>query len=84
MEPSYWPIPVRPTLGAAFLEAGDAAKAEQVFREDLNRWPRNGWGLHGLECSLRRQGRTDQADDVHRQLTESWSHADVQLDLAWF
>src|SRR5262249_44697028 len=35
MEPSFWPIPVRPTLGAALLQAGDAVKAEQVFREDL-------------------------------------------------
>jgi len=84
MEPSYWPIPVRPTLGAALLRSGDAAKAEQVFREDLRRWPRNGWGLYGLEHSLRTQGKTDVADDVHRQLTAAWSRADVKLDLAWF
>ena len=57
---------------------------EQVFREDLRRWARNGWSLHGLEQSLRTQGRTQQADDVHRQLTEAWSRADVKLDLAWF
>ena len=84
MEPSYWPVPVRPTLGAALLQSGDAAKAEQVFREDLQRWPRNGWGLYGLEHSLRLQGRTEQADDVHRQFAETWSRADVKLDLAWF
>jgi tetratricopeptide (TPR) repeat protein len=84
MEPSYWPIPVRPALGAALLQSGDAANAEQVFREDVKRWPRNGWGLQGLEQSLRAQGKIQQAGDVHRQFTEAWSRADVKLELAWF
>jgi tetratricopeptide (TPR) repeat protein len=84
MEPSFWPFPVRPTLGAALLQSGEPAKAEEVFREDLRRWPRNGWGLFGLEQALRAQGRTQQADDVHRQFDETWKQADVALALAWF
>ena len=84
MEPSYWPIPVRPALGAALLQAGDAARAEQVFREDVKRWPRNGWSLFGLEQSLRAQNKVQQADDVRRQFHESWARADVKLDLAWY
>ena len=84
MEPSFWPISVRPALGAALIEAGDAARAEQVFREDLKDRPRNGWGLFGLEQSLRAQGKNQQADDVKRQLAAAWSNADVKLDLAWF
>lgn len=84
MEPAYWPVPVRPALGAAFLQSGLAAKAERVFREDLNRWPRNGWSLFGLEQALRAQNKTQQADDVHRQFLSAWRHADVDLDLAWY
>lgn len=84
MEPSYWPIPVRPALGAAWLAAGEAARAEDVFREDLRRWPRNGWGLRGLEASLRAQGREEQAEDVRRLFREAWSRADVELELGWF
>jgi len=84
MEPSFWPIPVRPALGAALLEAGNATRAEQVFREDLKDRPRNGWGLFGLEQSLRAQGKNQQADDVKRQLAATWSNADVNLDLVWF
>jgi tetratricopeptide (TPR) repeat protein len=84
MEPSYWPLPVRPTLGAALLVSGDAAKAEQVFREDLRRWPRNGWSLFGLEQALRRQGKTASAELVSRELTAAWSRADVKLRLEWF
>lgn len=84
MEPAFWPFPVRPTLGAAYLQVGDAAKAEQVFRDDLSRMPRNGWGLFGLENALRHQGKTDAAGIISREFKRSWRHADTQLELAWF
>lgn len=84
MEPAYWPIPLRPALGAALLQSGDAVKAEEVFREDLRRWPRNGWSLLGLEQSLRRQGKTQGADLVQREFNTAWKRADVKLSLDWF
>ena len=84
MEPSYWPIPVRPTLGAALLRAGHALKAEQVFREDLRRWPRNGWGLLGLSQALRDQGKQENATLVQREFDAAWKNADVRLKLEWF
>jgi len=84
MEPSYWPVPVRPALGAALLQAGRSAEAEQIFREDVQRWPRNGWGLYGLEQSLRAQGKTDSADIVQREFNDAWQRADVKLQLAWY
>ncbi len=84
MEPSYWPVPVRPTLGAALLQAGQAGQAEQVFRDDLNSWPRHAWSLFGLEQALRAQGKSQQADDVHRQFVAAWEHADIELNLEWF
>ncbi len=84
MEPAYWPIPVRPTLGAALLKAGKAGEAELVFRQDVQRWPRNGWGLLGLEQSLRAQGKTDSADIVQREFAAAWERADVKPDLAWY
>jgi hypothetical protein len=84
MEPSFWPIPVRPTLGAALLESGVAERAEEVFREDLSRNPRNAWALLGLEHSLRKQGKTAAANLVQREYLEVWRNADVPLELAWF
>jgi hypothetical protein len=84
MEPSFWPVPVRPTLGAALLQTGEAAKAEQVFRDDLKAWQRNAWSLLGLEQALRAQGKAQQADDVRRQFASAWARADVKLDLKWF
>ncbi len=84
MEPSFWPFPTRPALAAALLRSGDAAKAEKVFREDLKRLPRNGWGLFGLEQALRAQGKGQAADLVHQQFQESWKRADIGLNLSWF
>ena len=84
MEPSYWPLPVRPSLGAALLAAGEAAKAEKIFREDLKRWPRNAWSLFGLEQSLRRQGKVESAELVRREFSAAWQRADVMMDLSWF
>ena len=84
MEPSYWPLPVRPALGAALLQAGEAEKAEAVFRTDLQRWPRNGWGLLGLEKCLRLQKRDALAALVKNQLDEAWARSDVELKIEWF
>ena len=84
MEPAFWPIPARPALGAVLLKAGKAAEAEQVYREDVQRWPRNGWGLFGLEQSLRAQDKSDSANLVRREFDEAWKRADVKPDLEWY
>ena len=84
MEPSYWPFPVRPAFGAALLRSGQASRAEDVFRDDLRRWPRNGWSLYGLELALRAQSRAEDAASVQRQFLEAWRHAEGPPDLAWY
>jgi hypothetical protein len=66
------------------LQSGDAARAEQVFRADLKRWPRNAWSLFGLEQALQAQEKAEQARDVRRQFSATWQHADVQLEMNWF
>lgn len=84
MEPPFWYYPVRQSLGAAWLRLDQPSKAEAVFREDLERLPRNGWSLFGLEESLRRQGKEQAAAAVHREFAAAWKHADVKLDLSAF
>ncbi|MEX0886721.1 MAG: hypothetical protein WD009_09805 [Phycisphaeraceae bacterium] len=77
-EPPGWMQPVRHALGALLLAEGEAAEAEQVYRSDLERHPKNGWALLGLERSLRAQGQADEADTVARDLPAAWARADVQ------
>jgi tetratricopeptide (TPR) repeat protein len=60
-EPHLWLAPTRHALGAALLAAGQAAQAEQVYRQDLRHYPANGWSLNGLALALSAQGKTQQA-----------------------
>ena len=63
MEPPDWFQPVRHSLGAVLMAADRKSEAEQVYREDLERHPNNGWALVGLEQALRTQDRTADDDD---------------------
>jgi hypothetical protein len=71
-EPEDWFFPVRESLGAALLMNGDAAGAEKVFREDLDRHPRNPRSLYGLEQALKAQKRDYDAGFVQKQFQASW------------
>ncbi len=79
VEPPEWTVPVRQDLGAVLLKAGKAAEAERVFREDLAKFPANGWSLRGLAQAVRRQGRNAEADSVEAQFRKVWSTADADL-----
>ena len=79
VEPPQWYYPVRATLGAILLKAGKPADAEAVYREDLRRFPENGWSLFGLEASLRAQGKNGEADGVRGRRQKAWSSADFEL-----
>ncbi len=80
-EPPGWYYPVRESLGAAQLLAGEAAAAEQTFRADLDRNPRNGRSLFGLVESLKTQGKTEAAKLVQREFETAWKNAEVRLRL---
>lgn len=71
-EPPDWFFPVRESLGAALLINGDAAGAEQVFRADLDRNPRNPRSLFGLQQALKAQGKNYDAGFVEKQFQASW------------
>jgi hypothetical protein len=68
MEPPYWHQPVRHLLGAALLAANRPAEAEQLYREDLARFPENVWSLRGLQRSLVAQRKTKEAETVRTKL----------------
>jgi tetratricopeptide (TPR) repeat protein len=78
-EPEDWFFPVRESLGAALLMNGDATGAEKVFREDLDRHPRNPRSLFGLEQALKAQNRNYDAGFVQKQFRASWKGGPAQL-----
>jgi tetratricopeptide (TPR) repeat protein len=78
-EPGQLPFSPRHWLGAALLEANRPADAERVYKDELFQHPRNGWSLYGLEKALRAQGKTAEADEVAKQLADSWARADTLL-----
>ncbi|HEX4378718.1 MAG TPA: hypothetical protein VH022_01700 [Candidatus Acidoferrum sp.] len=83
-EPPDWFYPVRESLGAALLNAGNPIEAEKVFRDDLARNPRNPRSLFGLTQALKAQNRDADATWTESEFKSAWKSADSQLSLADF
>ena len=80
-EPPDWFYPVRESLGATLLMSGDAAGAEKVFRDDLERNLRNPRSLWGLHQALLQQKRGYDAGFVEKQFESSWKGGSQALKL---
>ena len=76
-EPPPWYPPVRPTLGRLLLSANRATDAEKVFRDDLDRKPRDARSLSGLRDCLKAQGRDYEAEQIDQQFQAAWKVADA-------
>ena len=76
-----WFYPVRESLGGTLLAIGRAPDAERVFRDDLEKHPRNGRSLFGLQIALAKQGREPEAALVRLEFEAAWKNADTKLTL---
>lgn len=76
-EPPAWMLPVRHALGALLVAGGKFAEAEDVYREDLAKNPKNGWALTGLQQSLFGQGKSQEALALNEQIEAAFATADV-------
>ena len=83
-EPSDVIFPTRHLLGAELLGAGDTAKAEKVYREDLERHPGNGWAYFGLAEALKAQKKDSEAAEARKHYEDAWRKADLQLTSSEF
>ncbi len=83
-EPPTWYYPVRHSLGALLLKAGRAAEAETLYRQDLKRFPENGWALYGLAQALHAQGKHAEAAQTDARFKQAWTGADVTLTASRF
>ena len=68
--------------GAVLLLNGNAVEAEKVFREDLDRNPRNPRSLFGLSEALRAQNRAYDAQFVDKQFQSNWKTTEIKLKVA--
>ena len=76
-EPHLWLAPTRHALGAALLDAGRAADAERVYREDLAHYPDNGWSLRGLALAQKKQGRQVASQETEQRMRTAFRSADA-------
>ena len=81
-EPEPLPFAARHWLGAALLEAGRYADAEQAYREELEDHPNNGWSLFGLQQALEAQGEA--SPDVDAEFEKSWARSDTWMAASRF
>ncbi|MBW4636596.1 MAG: tetratricopeptide repeat protein [Iphinoe sp. HA4291-MV1] len=81
-EPPDWFFSIREDLGSVLLANHDYQEAEEVFREDLEKNPRNGRSLFGLSESLRAQGDESDAEWIQREFEIAWKNADTQPQIA--
>ena len=76
-EPAPWMMPARHAYGALLIVDGQYKKAEQVYLQDLQVFPANGWALLGLRDSLRGQQRFEEAELTDKAFKLAWKSADV-------
>jgi tetratricopeptide (TPR) repeat protein len=77
-EPPDWPYPVRHSLGAVLLEAGQPVEAEAVYWQDLKNNPENGYSLYGVwQCM--KETDDPKAGEIEARFKKAWAGADVEL-----
>ena len=79
MEPPFFYYPIRQSLGASLLRAGEAERAEEVYKQELTQFPNNGWSLYGLYESQKQQGKEGEAKISFKEFEKAWTRAEIRL-----
>ena len=78
-EPWGWMEPARHSLGALLTEQGRYEEAVEVYKANLERYPENGWALHGLSECLRKLGKHEESVIVMGRFHKAFSGTDVKI-----
>ena len=58
--------------------------AAKAFRNDLEKFPKNGWGLFGLAQAQEAKGDKVAAAETRKQFDAAWQWSDTKLNAAVF
>ncbi len=61
------------------VERDTLERSERLYREDLGRWPENGWSLWGLSQCLQSRGAQAEAAEVEARFHKAWARADTRI-----
>lgn len=71
-EPPYWYYPIRQSLAAALLQAGQYGEAKQQFELALRKAPANGWSYYGMAELHKARGDNAAARKAEADLAKTW------------
>ena len=77
-------MPVSNYLGTVLLKAKRPQDAALAFDHDLEKFPKNGWGLYGLAQAQEAMGDKRAASSTRKQFDDAWQWSDTQLNGAVF
>ncbi len=83
-EPRDWMLNPKHYLGNAFLLAGRAREAREIFEKDLQNNQENGWSLYGISQALKMERKKAEAARVMTRYNKAFSKADVRISAAVF
>lgn len=78
-EPPDWFFSIRHHLGTVLIRSGKYSQAEKIYRQDLQKWKKNGWALIGLYNSLMLQKKVRAAQNVKFEFDQAWKYADAKI-----
>jgi hypothetical protein len=78
-EPPDWFFSVRHNLGAVLIESGKYREAIEVYKEDLVKYPENGWALVGMMNAYNKLGDSMNYEDSKKRFDLAWKYADMKI-----
>ena len=77
-DPTPWFIAVRPFLGNSLVRSGDYARAEEIFKADLEIHPDNYWSLRGLMLASQKQKKKEQSVLIRNKIKNLYTYSGIE------
>jgi len=78
-EPPDWFFSVRHNLGAVLIECGKYQEAIEVYKQDLQTYPENGWALVGLMHAYEKLGNQNDYRIFRDRFEDAWKYSDIEI-----